>query len=81
MPDGWENFNDGEAYQIRLNRFSSLWVFREDDGRYTVWRGWYHSDGQKLLKEKTLGEGLSLDRAIARVNGYLKMVESGRKNQ
>lgn len=71
--DRWLTLREGEAYSCTLASNRELFLFKEDDGTWTLWWGQWHKDfGPKPVSEKTLVAGLSFEQALKRGNSYLE---------
>lgn len=69
----WLILREGEAYSCTLGPGRELFLFKEDDGTWTLWWGqWYKDSGSKPVKEKTLAAGLTFEQALNRGNSYLE---------
>lgn len=67
---GWIVYPFGEAYEIKVGRNSTVFMFLERDGNFTVWRGtWRDKDSPE--KEKVIVQGVNFDTAFERANKYV----------
>lgn len=69
---GWLTLKEGEAYYKTLAPNREFYIFRDEDGTYMLWWGWWLPKEKKPIKEKTLATGLTFDRAINRANSYIE---------
>jgi hypothetical protein len=68
---GWIAFPYGEGYEKQISRNTSVFIFLEDDGTYTVWRAtWY--EGAAPAKESTIVERVDFETAFERANNYVQ---------
>jgi hypothetical protein len=71
MDRGFMTLERWWCYEKRLTTNSSLFIFGEEDGTFTAWRGSWRPNESKPYSEKTLAEGVPLYVTLERVVGYL----------
>jgi hypothetical protein len=74
---GWLAFPYGEAFEKQVSRDTSVFIFLEDDGTYTVWRATW-SDGAAPAKESTIIERVDFETALERANNYVQWFQNNR---
>lgn len=67
----WLALPDGMGFEKRLSPSSAIYIFREDDGSYTVWRGTW-GDQTRPYSEKTIIEGVDFKTAFDKANNYVQ---------
>ncbi|EMI11237.1 hypothetical protein [Anoxybacillus gonensis] len=68
---GWIAFPYGGGYEKQISRNTSVFIFLEDDGTYTVWRAtWF--EGAAPAKESTIVERVDFETAFERANNYVQ---------
>lgn len=78
----WLILREGEAYSYPLGPNRELFLFKEDNGTWTLWWGqWYPDWGPQPLNEKTLATGLTFQEALNRGNDYLNWWFEKRKER
>lgn len=66
----WAIFEFGEMYSKGTTNSSELYIFRNEDDTYTVWRANWRTGNPKPLSETTLAENISFQEAFDRANNY-----------
>jgi hypothetical protein len=67
----WIVLQEEEAYTKQLTLSSSIFIFRELDDTWTVWRANWMQDETKPYSEKTLFSG-TFEQALKRANEYVE---------
>jgi hypothetical protein len=67
----WLVLPDGMGFEKRLSSSSAIYIFREDDGSYTVWRGTW-GDQKQPYSEKTIVENVDFKTAFDKANSYVE---------
>ncbi|MGX1402385.1 hypothetical protein AB7M70_011858 [Bradyrhizobium japonicum] len=66
---GWIVYPYGEAYEKRIGRNSSVYLFEEENGSWTVWRGTW-KDKRSAETEKLVIENVNFEKAFDKANSY-----------
>lgn len=61
-----------DAFTKQLTLSSSIYIFRESDGTWTVWRANWALGEEKPYSEKTLFSGGTFEQALQRANDYVE---------
>lgn len=69
--EGWIIYPNGEAYERQLSHNSIVYLFLEDDGTYTAWRGTWR-EGSSPTSEKVIAKNVNFNSAFLRANEYIK---------
>lgn len=66
----WVVFNFGDMYTKQINEISHIFIFRNDDGNFTVWRGSWREGTTIPFSEKTIITSPNFNVALERANKY-----------
>lgn len=67
----WMIFEFGEAYNKRTGERSELFIFRNEDETFAVWRGSWRTGEAKPSYNKTIADRVSFEDALNRANNYM----------
>ncbi len=73
MKTAWLNFS-GQAYSLRISQSTELWIFRESDGNFSVWRFMWNASN-KPYREILMDTKPTLEKAQHVAKEYLAYVE------
>jgi hypothetical protein len=77
----WTVFDHGEAYNKRTGGRSEVFMFRNEDDTFMVWRGSWREGQASPMYEKTIADHVTFDEALKRVENYINWSanKSGRR--
>jgi hypothetical protein len=74
---GWIVFPYGEGFEKQVSWNTSVYIFLEEDGTYTVWRAtWY--EGTSPAKESIIIQKVDFETAFERANNYVQWFQKKR---
>jgi hypothetical protein len=68
---GWLALDEGLAYSMQVSPTCMVFLLRDENGTWRVWRGNWRKGEPSPFSQKTLGEGLTFEEALDRGNGYV----------
>jgi hypothetical protein len=68
----WIVLQEEETYTKQLTLSSSIFIFREPDDTWTVWRANWTEGQPKPISEKTIFAGGTFEQALKRANDYVE---------
>lgn len=69
---GWLTFDFGEAYNKRTGERSELFIFRNENETFALWRGSWRAAESKPNYERTIADRISFDEALSRANNSMQ---------
>lgn len=74
----WTVYGDGDAYGKRISPVSELFLFREHEILFTVWRGTWKKGISRPTSKATIAERLTIDQAVSCAERYLNLINRKR---
>lgn len=79
---GWLILASGEAYEQTLARYASIYLLRDDNDTWQVWRGTWRDGEADPYMQKTIAQGVGFAQALARGSNYVTWYrERGKKRR
>lgn len=69
---GWLVLNESSAYSMQLSKSMMVFLLRDADGTWCVWRGNWRKGDVKPFSQNILDQGLSFEEALERGNAFGK---------
>jgi hypothetical protein len=77
----WLVLRSEEAYGKQLTIYSAVYIFKEANGTWSVWRGNWMQSERKPVDEKTLFSGGTFEQALKRANEYVEWRNSYKRRK
>ncbi|WP_145997325.1 hypothetical protein [Salirhabdus sp. Marseille-P4669] len=76
---GWLVGLSGEIYEIPISRFTSLYIFKNDEDRFDVVRLKWKKEGTSPFLEIYRAENVHFEKALDIGNNYLQWIKSNKR--
>jgi len=73
---GWMVLDETSAFSIQVSQTGMVFLLRDENGTWRVWRGNWRKGEPSPFSQKTLGEGLTFEEALDRGNGYVEWMRN-----
>lgn len=76
---GWLTYRSGEAYSKTITQSSMLFMFRESEHSFCVWRGTWRQDKSTPISERTIVNEVNFITAFQKAESYYSFLTSQKR--